>query len=195
MPKLNSSFRRPGIKRRYAKIIAIACEGKKTEPDYLSALGWRNDSLNVVKLRRRHKGNPLSVLDRAKKYVKNNTLQKDDEVWVVVDVDNWKVSELRDLISWRNANKKQFGVAISNPKFEYWLLLHFETGSGIRGVSSLKSRLNNHLPNYDKSIDINKLLPGISDAIARASQKDSPPTKTWPRTYGTTVYRLVKKLI
>ncbi|MEA1875439.1 MAG: hypothetical protein U9N86_01120, partial [Bacteroidota bacterium] len=81
MPSANKRFKRPGQKRRYAQVIAIACEGKKTEPDYLTALGWRNNLFHVVKLRRRHKGNPLSVLGRAKKYVQDNPLHKNDEVW------------------------------------------------------------------------------------------------------------------
>lgn len=43
-------------------------------------------------------------------------------------------------------------------------------------------------------VEINKLRPGIGDAIRRAKQKDKPPCTKWPKNTGTTVYRLVKEL-
>jgi hypothetical protein len=35
----------------------------------------------------------------------------------------------------------------------------------------------------------------INAAILRSKRRDTPPVKDWPKTNGTTVYRLVKKLL
>jgi hypothetical protein len=43
--------------------------------------------------------------------------------------------------------------ALSNPKFEYWLLLHFNDGTGIASSRDCSDRLKRHLPGYDKGID------------------------------------------
>jgi len=84
---------------------------------------------------------------------------------------------------------------MSNPKFEYWLLLHFEDGSGVRSSGDCSERLKKYLPNYNKGIDIKRITPErILEAIYRAEKRDSPPCMDWPRGVGTTVYRLVKSL-
>ena len=84
---------------------------------------------------------------------------------------------------------------MSNPKFEYRLLLHFEDGNDINGSRDCTQRLQKYLPNYDKTgFDTKKIEPGIPDAVKRASAKDNPRCKTWPKTNGSTVYRLVEKL-
>jgi len=46
-----------------------------------------------------------------------------------------------------------------------------------------------------RRIETSKLIPGIPDAIARARRKDTPSCTDWPRCIGTTVYRLVEKLL
>jgi len=52
-----------------------------------------------------------------------------------------------------------------------------------------------YLPNFDKGhLEIQKLEPGIPDAIHRAEAKDTPPCEDWSKTNGSTVYRLVKSL-
>ena len=57
-------------------------------------------------------------------------------------------------------------------------------------------RLKSYLPHFEKGhVEVNKLQPGIHDATRRADLKDKPRCLDWPRTTGTTVYRLVKKLI
>ncbi|MCF6178109.1 MAG: hypothetical protein L3J63_01800 [Geopsychrobacter sp.] len=36
---------------------------------------------------------------------------------------------------------------------------------------------------------------GVPEAVERASRRDTPPCADWPRTTGTTVYRLVQSLM
>ena len=86
---------------------------------------------------------------------------------------------------------------LSNPKFEYWLLLHFEEGTGITSSRDCSDRLKRHLPAYDKGIDARTITPErIDEAIRRARRQDNPPCRDWPRALGgTTVYRLVENIL
>jgi hypothetical protein len=86
---------------------------------------------------------------------------------------------------------------LSNPKFEYWLLLHFEDGAGVTSSQDCTARIRRHLPNYNKGIDSRKISKEqITDAIHRARARDNPACPDWPRNIGgTTVYKLVEKLI
>jgi hypothetical protein len=120
----------------------------------------------------------------------------DDEAWLVVDKDKWTDEQLLKLHAWAQA-RDNYGFALSNPNFEYWLLLHFEDGAGIASSRGCSDRLRRHLPGYDKGIDVRKFTPDrIKDAISRAKLRDNPPCTDWPHAFGcTTVYKLVEKLI
>jgi hypothetical protein len=121
-------------------------------------------------------------------------MRSGDEVWIVADKDNNDESDLTDVNS--KCMRKGYHLAVSNPCFEYWLLLHFEEGNDLSGIPECRKRLKRHLPHYEKShIEINKIEPKIPDAIRRAEVKDRPPCTDWPRSNGSTVYKLVEKLM
>ena len=110
-----------------------------------------------------------------------------------MDRDQWTDEQLEGVLLGCRAST--FNLAVSNPQFEYWLLLHFEDGSGVSSSRDCTQRLMRYLPNFDKGhLEIQKLEPGIPDAIHRAEAKDTPPCEDWPKTNGSTVYRLVKSL-
>ncbi|MCK4378261.1 MAG: RloB domain-containing protein [Deltaproteobacteria bacterium] len=94
-----------------------------------------------------------------------------------------------------SAGNRGVGIAVSNPCFEYWLLLHFDNGDSVANSSDCLQKLKRYLPHFQKGhVEIGKLKPGVQDAIVRARQKDRPPTIDWPRSTGSTLYRLVEKL-
>lgn len=192
--KKRRKYKRPFGQRPYRKLFIITTEGSVTEPEYFSMFNNENNTIQIKCIRSGKKSDPKNVLKRMKKYVTDNPLKKDDEAWLIVDKDKWKNEQLNELSQWSKLEKK-YGFAVSNPLFEYWLLLHFEEGDNITSSSNCQHRLKKYLPDYDKQIDVNKIKPGISEAISRAKQKDNPCCKDWPRKTGTTVYRLVEKLV
>ncbi len=119
-----------------------------------------------------------------------------DEAWLVVDKDQWTDEQLAELHKWSQGMNNR-GFALSNPKFEYWLLLHFEDGAGISSSRECSRRLRCHLPNYDKGVDRRKFTRDrIFSAVRRAAARDSPPCRDWPRNpWRTTVYRLVENIL
>ena len=187
--------RQPG-ERRYRKLFVIAVEGTKTELEYFSALNKRKSEVQVKCIRSTHGTSPPQVLKRMKNHLRNEKLKFSDEAWIVIDRDQWTEEQLGLPYDW-SQELTNYGFALSNPTFEYWLLLHFEGGTDITSSRNCKDRLKAHLPNYDKQIDESKFtLERINAAIHRAKLRDNPPCNDWPRNPGsTTVYRLIEKII
>lgn len=189
-------FQRPLGQRRYRKLFVIAVEGAKTEPQYFAIFNNQQSVIRVNCLKGKHNSSPLQVLRRMEDHLKKEALKKSDEAWLVVDRDQWTDGQLAQLNGWSQA-AENYGFALSNPKFEYWLLLHFEDGAGIASSQDCSDRLKRHLPDYDKGIDPRKFpRQTIDEAIRRAKQRDIPPCPDWPRSIGsTTVYRLVENIL
>ena len=188
-------FRRTANTRRYRKLFLIASEGAKTEPTYFRLLDSQYATIHISCIKGGHASAPPHVLARMEKRLKKERLRKGDEAWLVVDKDEWSDEQLAELVAW-SGTKEEFGLALSNPKFEYWLLLHFEDGTGIASGRQCSQKLAQHLPDYDKGFNPRKLTSEmIQAAINRAEQRDRPPCEDWPRRTGTTVYRLVRRIL
>ncbi len=188
-------FRRTANIRCYRKLFLIATEGAKTEPTYFRLLDSQYATIHISCIKGGHASAPQQVLARMEKQLKKEDLRKGDEAWLVVDKDEWSDEQLAELFAW-SETKVEFGLALSNPKFEYWLLLHFEDGTGISSSRQCSQRLALHLPGYDKGFDPRKMtFEMIQAAIDRAEQRDRPRCEDWPRHTGTTVYRLVQHIL
>lgn len=187
-------FRRPLGQRRYRKLFVIATEGMKTEPQYFAIFNNQESVVRVHCLKGRDGSSPNRVLKRMQTYLKQESLKSSDEAWLVVDKDEWSDEQLCALYEW-SERKERYNFALSNPKFEYWLLLHFEDGGGIRSSRECSERLKRWLPDYDKGINVRKFtVDMITAAIQRAERRDHL-CEDWPKETGTTVYRLIKSLM
>lgn len=157
------------------------------------------DDASIVRvscLKGKHDSSPLQLLKRMTHHLEREGLKSTDEAWLVVDKDQWTSEQLTQLHQW-SLQRKNYGFALSNPKFEYWLLLHFEDGAAVASSRDCSERLTRWIPEYDKGIDSRKISQvQIENAICRAKKRDHPPCEDWPRTVGqTTVYRLVENIL
>ena len=190
------TFQRPLGERRYKKLFVVSVEGSKTEPQYFAIFN-QSQSIVLVKCLKRPstESSPIQVLKKMQGYLRKESLRKTDEAWIVVDKDDWTEDQLRELLQWEKKSEKH-GFALSNPNFEYWLLLHFEDGKGIANSQECLTRLKWHLPNYKKDIDGRKItLELIAKAISRAKQRDTNRSSDLPQIWSTSVYKLVEKII
>lgn len=191
-------FNRKTNYRQLRILFVITTEGIKTEPEYFYFLVKKLNSQQInIKLESlsSKKHSPKEVLKTMERWLKNNNLRDKDEAWLVIDRDNWEENEIKELYQW-SKKQENYDLAVSNPCFEYWLLLHFEDGKGINIHGKCKDSLNKYLPNYNKAdLYTKKLENKIQDAINHAKQKDIPPCQDYPKIHGTTIYRLVEKLI
>jgi hypothetical protein len=127
---------RHSLRRRPARFdprprILILCEGKVTEPSYFRDFQHQEKNRLVDVVIDDEGGVPKTLVERAvarrKEAEREARLQKDkylryDEVWCVFDIDSHP--NLPDARQQARANGIE--LAISNPCFELWLLLHFQ---------------------------------------------------------------------
>ena len=124
--------------------VVILCEGQTTEPGYFKSLRkqWSLSSLQVTIVGEECDSAPISIVDYAKS-------QKDEHntIWCIMDVEQHKT--LAGALQEAKDNGVQ--VALSNPCFEFWFLLHFEqpAGSFPRGKDVQKALQAWH-PGYKK---------------------------------------------
>ena len=175
--------------------FVIAMEGDSTELDYFRNLRRFCPGITVDSIKSNHHSSPKNVLKRIKEKLKSHPLESDDQAWIVIDRDQWPQDQLVELKKWVN-NTKNVHIALSNPKFEFWLLLHFEDAKGVQTPKACDERLKRYLTDYDKSLnDRDFPLDLIKRAIKRAEKIVINP-QDWPNQPGTTaVYELVSEML
>lgn len=186
--------------RDYRTLFLIAAEGQ-TEVDYFNCLRKLLPREMVPEVEcikgDKKKPDPKSVLAKMKRRLRSVPAGTPFQAWLVIDKDEWGEEILNELHHWTLQDEGNRGLAVSNPKFEYWLLLHFEDGRDITSSKSCSYFLKRHLKDYDKHINDRIITPAlVAKAIERARNRDNPPCADWPRAAGrTTVYRLVERLL
>lgn len=94
----------------------------------------------------------------------SDSFLKFDHVWCVFDVDDHP----HLVQATQQANDNGVNVAISNPSFELWILLHFESQRAHIHRGDLRSKLQIHIPDYDKVAPFNVLWPLYDVALNNA---------------------------
>jgi hypothetical protein len=172
----------------YRKVFLLGVEGKVTETEYFDQF----KKFHAIQYASKRGGNsPKQILSSLKVAMNKMALKEGDQVWIVIDRDEWRESEIDACAAWvaKMNGKVKVGLALSNPKFEFWLLLHFEDGEGYTSQGACVQRLKSYIPDYDKHIKGHDWLGMAPRAIERALQKldDSP----WPKKQGTTTVALL----
>ena len=188
---MGNGLKRQMANRNYRRLFLISCEGSVTEPMYFRR--FNSSTIHVECLYENGKSSPAQVLSRLKSKADKTRLQTGDQLWAVMDRDDWPAAELDKVAAWASEPSRiRRGFALSNPKFEYWLLLHFEDGAVHTTARACVDALRVYLPTYDKHLDNSCITPEmIHLAITRAGDVTAP----WPTEPGhTTVPKLVNEL-
>jgi hypothetical protein len=194
-PNSRRPLKRSLGQKSYRKMFFVAVEGKKTEPQYFDILKKILPNICIKCVQGGNKTSPIQILNTLKKFMQGEKFLKTDEAWIVIDKDSWTEEQLFTVWKWSQEDPRN-GLAVSNPKFEYWLLQHFEEGNNISGSNECSKRLNKYIPNYDKGVkEVQITIASVEEAISRARRRDIPPCEDWPRNTGTTVYRLVMRML
>lgn len=195
MGQKRRKFSRAVATLAYKKLFIIVAEGKKTEKEYFSLPVIKSPRVQIKCIKRDSKSSPFYVLKRMDQYIRENGLSGTDEAWLVVDTDQWEKEDLKKLVEWAKKGVNR-DLAVSNPKFEYWLLLHFEDGTGVSSPANCSERLLKYISDYDKGLPTNLITEEHGkNAMTRAKNRDNPPCLDWPKTEGSTVYRLVANIL
>lgn len=196
----------PAAKERFRDIgvFLVASEDTYAVEQYFEALkdnavfDTRRVVVRVLSTGDSGRSDPASVRQRLTEIERALDEKLDvDERWLCLDVDHWSTGRHAPNLAraCKEAMEAGYGLAISNPAFEVWLLLHFsdeprttqsECEAAIRtAVGSYdKTRLQAHL--YTRAT--------VGLAVTRARALDTNPTQRWPQEPGSHVYRLVERL-
>ena len=165
--------RPPRIDER--KRFVIFCEGEVTEPGYLKALERLHGVQNIAVLDIYESGGtPRTLVERAKKTKTEagHPAAGDTEYWCVFDVEAPKPHPgLRDAVV--IARDNGIRVAISNPCFELWLVLHYTDQTAWLDTAAAVSLRRRYDGSTGKGIDGAAYVQRRADAVDRAKKLES----------------------
>ena len=221
MPRERTEPVRPGGYLKAEKFFILSFEGEKSEPKYFenirnSELFNNSGLIETIPLKReKNTGtNPLAVKKLLRIAKSEYNFKPTDEFWLIIDRDHWETIHNIDfdkLIAECEA-EKNFYLAMSNPCFEIWLILHLKNVTEFseeelskisinQKISNKKHHIDTVLENligdgrgYNKTPNPEEFLPLTNNAIERAKALSNPNEK-YPTSIGTDVYKLVEKLI
>ncbi|MCA1565144.1 MAG: RloB family protein [Acidobacteria bacterium] len=158
--------------------ILVVCEGIVTEPQYFEAFKREEGNRLVDVMIDNQGGVPKTLVERAallKKLAEREALRehddnlKYDEVWCVFDVDQHpKLADAR-----QQARDNGIKLAVSNPCFELWLLIHFTDQTAHIERKRAATALKKYIREYDKHVPFEILRSGYMDAVRRAQLIES----------------------
>lgn len=177
------SSRKKGT-RKINPIIVIVCEGKDTEVNYFKNFNSRYTRVDIKVAGKNSTGknkakatDPYNLIKLAISQNKNYDIVESDgdRIWCVFDVDiNYnnnnsiqsKIKEIEEAKKLIN-KKENVNVAISNPCFELWYLLHYEyTTAALKSFNDVEKKLKSYISDYSKNGDFyNQLVQNIDIAI------------------------------
>lgn len=201
------------------KLYILSFEGEKTEVKYFNDFRqseFFNDSgiIEIIPLEREPNTgtDPLSVKRLLKKAKSNYPFKKSDEFWLIVDRDHWetihKINFEQLVIDCNKENN--FFLAMSNPCFEIWLIMHLKDISEYDQVEQAKllenasvNKKKNHIDivvgdlqgiGYNKNPVPETYLPHTRIAIERAKNRNEN-NEAYPKNLGSHIYKLIEKLL
>ncbi|MFI5615899.1 RloB family protein [Streptomyces sp. NPDC051567] len=184
------SGRRRGPVRQSARTLLIVCGSRETERQYLKGLRdhLRNPAVAVKVLNK--PCSPTQLVTYARDQREQNR-DAYDEVWCVFDVDQFP--DVADAVA--QARRHGIEVAVSNPCFEVWLLLHFtDHRASAETYKKLLPLLRKHVPAYDKArVDFARYREGLAAATERAVRLD-PTGRDHTRNPSSGVWRLTDRM-
>ncbi|MES3016397.1 MAG: RloB family protein [Bacteroidota bacterium] len=203
------------------KLFVLSYEGTVTEKKYFqdfraSEYFNNNGLIEIVPLKRpKGKGSdPFSVKKLLNWAKKEYGFKISDEFWLIIDRDDWEsIHKLSfdDLVA-ECKKEENFYLAMSNPCFEIWLVLHLKNLSEFTQDEQIllleNAKVNNsknHIDivvgelqggdrGYNKRPNPNIYLPLTRTAIERAKLIDNLE-EDYPKSIGTQLYKLIEKLI
>lgn len=188
------------------RLFFVATEDTCAPKQYFDFLGQTRIHVFVLETPagegRSSPGHVVQRLEEARKHYDSN---EDDEFWILLDTDHWVEPNhrkgLTDALS--RARRRGVQIAMSNPCFDLWLLLHHEDvapGHVLGGGSEVDKRLRRVLGEFNKTRLKAEHYPAdkVKEAVRRARSLEGDadhPKGYWPERTGTRVYRLVERLL
>ena len=110
------------------------------------------------------------------------------------DVDVWDAKEFEVLLAWK-AEDTRHHVIISNPKFELFLVMHFEKGNGCTTAAKVDAALKRYMPGYNKRLNRGQFSSSqVREASVASRAKRTGSKEAIPAPGMTDAHLLVERL-
>ena len=164
--------RRPHLAER--RRFVVYCEGEVTEPRYLQAFARLPEVRTTAVLDIRGEGcGPMQLVDKLIKHRRKDHQQRgsreraDTEYWCVFDVEAPQPHP-RLIEAVRKAEDSRISVAVSNPCFELWLILHFAEHTSWLDTRQSQAIRRGYDGATRKELHADAYMERRTDAIGRA---------------------------
>lgn len=149
------------------RTIVVFCEGEASEPDYLNGLKRLPEIRHSTAINIEidpGQGVPVTLVKRA---VERSRDTEVDQCWCVFDVE-WPRHHPNLPEAIRLAARHEICLAVSNPCFELWLILHLGEQTGFLTTAQAEHRSRELDGRPGKRIDPDHYLPHRRRAVRRA---------------------------
>ena len=189
---------------RDARLFVVATEDTCAPKQYFGFFPHPRVHVEVLETHDGH-SSPAHVVNRLIAYAKDYQIEEDDQLWALLDTDHWVSGNHKAglIAAIGQARGHGYRVAMSNPCFDLWLLLHHQAverghafddcatvGQTIRNARGVFNKYNLRPEHYP--------LPSVTEAIARAKALEPAGVDVvndfWPESSGTRVYLLIEAL-
>jgi hypothetical protein len=184
---------------RDASLVVIASEDRYAVRQYFDFFQSTRIQFKVLETQDGRSA-PAHVLNRLSEYLEEFEIGEGDSFWLVCDCDHWvepnHIQNLTQVL--RQCRQKDIEVALSNPCFDLWLLLHFTDFPADDALTcdEVADRLRVAAGSYDKTRVYNLQLDDdkVSAAVKRAVDKHPSPEEI-PTRPQTAVHLIIQSLI
>jgi hypothetical protein len=189
---------------RDARLFVVATEDTCAPKQYFSFFPHPRVHVKVLETRD-GLSSPEHVVNRLIDYANYYQVGTDDQLWALLDTDHWITGNHKPgLIASLNSAKAQgYRVAMSNPCFDLWLLLHHQpvaTGHVFANGDDVANAIRAACGEFNKSNlkSVHYLPEQVANAVQRARALEPPgvdaETGFWPESTGSRVYLLIEQL-
>jgi hypothetical protein len=184
---------------RDANLVVIASEDRYAVRQYFDFFQSTRIQFKVLETQD-GKSAPAHVLTRLNEYLAEFEIGEGDSFWIVCDCDHWvESSHIRNLTQvLRECRQKSIQVALSNPCFDLWLLLHFADfpPDDTLTCDEVADLLRAAAGSYDKTKVYNLKIDDekVAAAVKRAADKHPSPEEI-PTRPQTAVHLIIQSLV
>lgn len=169
--------KRSTSQRRYKKIYYIISEGTVTEYSYIERVQdfLPQDNSQAISTKKAKDSSISSLITKAREIAEDSPY-KNDEFWILVDrdKDSHFTEQLASLRKWEDESAQNH-IAISAPRFEYWLLAHVENCPRAENACS-DSYVARYFPGFDRKKSVKRNVSSITlENIKHALSVTLPP--------------------
>jgi hypothetical protein len=184
---------------RDASLVVIASEDRYAVRQYFDFFQSTRIQFKVLETQDGRSA-PEHVLNRLNEYLEEFEIGEGDSFWIVCDCDHWvEPNHIRNLTQvLRQCRQKDIQVALSNPCFDLWLLLHFADfpADDTLTCDEVADRLRDAAGSYDKTKVYNLRIDDekVSAAVKRAADRHQSLEEI-PMRPQTAVHLIIQSLV